>query len=435
MPQLKVVESWGRTQSSAHSVTRPWFADQIDECLKSDGGEFLARGLGRSYGDVGMNSGGSLIEVTRLDRFLFADWRTGVIRAEAGLSIDDLLRVCVPRGWFLPVAPGTKHVTLGGAVANDVHGKNHEATGTIGRHVLRIGLARSDGARLELSRTANPELFAATIGGLGLTGFIRWIELRLASIRSSYFETEAVAFDSLAGFFELARERADWPYSAAWIDAAATGASLGRGVLFRGRPAADGGLEPHLGPRYRAPSAPLLNAFTLRAFWAFYRARSRPPGVRVAHYEAFLFPLDDIANWNRLYGARGFYQHQSVAPMSAAAGVVEELLRLVAISRETPALAVLKLFGDLPSPGLMSFPMPGATLAIDFPNRGARTLRLLAALADVVRAAGGRLYPAKDATMSAEDFRVAYPQWSKLEAMRDPAFISDFWRRVTQEAA
>ena len=426
-----VVESWGRLRTCAQSISRPWFGDQIGACLISDGTSCLARGLGRSYGDVGSISGGRVIDATRLDRFISADWRNGVIRAESGLSIAELLRVCAPKGWFLPVAPGTKHVTLGGAVANDVHGKNHETAGTIGRHVRRIRLARSDGARLDLSAEQNPELFAATIGGLGLTGFICWIELSLIPIRSCFFETEALPFETLDGFFDLMREAADWPYSAAWVDAAATGRSLGRGILFRGRHAAGGGLEAHKEPRWRAPSAPLLNAVALRALSAAYRARPRAPGVKPAHYEQFLFPLDGVENWNRLYGARGFYQHQSVAPATDAREVIRALLRVTAASGETPGLAVLKLFGDVPSPGLLSFPMPGATLAIDFPNRGKRTLQLLKDLAAIARSAGGRLYPAKDATMSVSDFHACFPRWRELEALRDPGFGSDFWRRVT----
>lgn len=435
MPESETIEAWGRVKSSRHTVTGPWFLDQAAACCARRAEPVLARGLGRSYGDVAMNCGGRSINTTRLDSFLYADWREGVIRVEAGLSIDDLLRVCVPKGWFPPVTPGTKFVTLGGAVANDVHGKNHETAGAIGRHVLRIGLARSCGRSLELTPSQNPELFSATIGGLGLTGIMLWIELRLMPIRSSYFETETLAFDSLDSFFELAQEGGDWPYSAAWIDAAARGKSIGRGLLFRGRHAAEGGLHTHPAPRWRVPNdAPLFNALTLRLFNAYFRKRSRPSGVRLQHYAPFLYPLDRLANWNRLYGARGFFQHQSVAPLLNARDTIRELLRLTAKSGETPALIVLKLFGDLPSPGLLSFPMRGATLAIDLPNRGERTLRLLDALTNVVGGANGRIYPAKDATMSPSAFRAAFPHWRRLEALRDPAIMSDFWKRVTREA-
>ncbi len=222
--------------------------------------------------------------------------------------------------------------------------------------------------------------------------------------------------------------------STVWRRASATG----RGFFIRGRHAESGGLTVHRAPRlgvpFDAPGA-LLNAHTIAWFNAAYRRRPRALGARTVHYDPFFFPLDAIAHWNRLYGRRGFFQHQSVVPMAAAADTMRKLLELTATAGEGSFLVVLKLFGDKPSPGLLSFPMPGATLALDFPNKGESTRRLLDRMAEAVIAAGGRLYPAKDATMSGDAFRAGYPQWRKLEAQRDPAMMSDFWRRVTGQAA
>ena len=385
----------------------------------------------------GFNGNGRLIVTDLLDRFISFDRARGIVRAEAGLSLDRLLRIVVPHGWFLPVTPGTKFVTLGGAVANDVHGKNHEAAGALGRYVRAIGLARSSEQVLTLSPDENADLFAATIGGLGLTGIMLWVELELEPIRSSFVETETLALDDLDAFFRVAQESRDWPYTVAWVDCLATGAAAGRGLFMRGRHAEEGGLTVHRAPRRAVPfDAPgfLLNAHSIRLFNTAVRRRPWVLGHKRVHYDPFFYPLDGVTGWNKLYGKRGFFQHQSVVPMAAAPDALRKLLALTAEFGEGSFLMVLKLFGDKPSPGLLSFPMPGATLALDFPNKGESTRRLLDRMAEVVMQAGGRLYPAKDATMSGDAFRAGYPDWGKLEAQRDPAIMSDFWRRVTAQA-
>lgn len=435
---MQQVSSWGRLRRVPHDVVRPAFLDEMRAAATAEGGARLCFGLGRSYGDVCLNEGGRVIVTDRLDRIMVFDRARGVLRAEAGLTLDRLLRVVVPHGWFPPVVPGTKFVTLGGAVANDVHGKNHEDAGTFGAHVNAIGLARSSGEVLTLSPEDNTELFAATIGGLGLTGAILWVELQLTAIRSAMFDSETLVIDDLAGFFRVAEDSRDWPYTVAWIDCLAKGNAAGRGLFTRGRSAEAGGLEVHKPPRLAAPfDAPgfLLNAHTIGAFNAAWRRRPFVLGAKRVHYDPFLFPLDHVAGWNRLYGRRGFFQHQSAVPTAGAFDTVRKLLELTAEFGEGSFLVVLKLFGDEPSPGVLSFPLPGATLALDFPNKGESTRRLLDRMADVVLAAGGRLYPAKDATMSPAAFRAGYPDWRKVEAQRDPNMMSDFWRRVTAEAA
>src|ERR1043166_3991967 len=225
--------AWGRLEPREHVVLPASFVDEMIDALRpNDKRPLLCRGLGRSYGDVGFNTDGYLLDITRADHFLSADWETGLVRAQAGMSLDALLRVCVPRGWFLPVSPGTKFVTLGGAVANDVHGKNHENAGTIGCHVRRIGLARSAGEMLELSSDA--PLFSATIGGLGLTGVMVWVELQLIRVRTAMMEVETLAMADLEHFFRLSSESAHWPYTVSWVDSSARG-ELGRGLFIRGR--------------------------------------------------------------------------------------------------------------------------------------------------------------------------------------------------------
>ena len=432
------VTSWGRAVVAEQRVYEPAFADEVPALLRRNGLS-IGYGLGRSYGDICLNDGGSLIRMHRLDRILNADWERGIIRAEAGLSLDALLRVTVPKGWFLPVTPGTKFVTLGGAVANDVHGKNHEAAGTFGCHVRALGLLRSTGELLELAPDRAAEMFSVTLGGFGLTGLILWVELKLAPITSAWFETETSRIRNLDDFFDQASPNQLWPYTVAWVDCLARGSSLGRGLFTRGRHADNGDLSVHRQRSFaRIPfdapgqmlSAPILGALNL-----LYARRPGVEGERKVHYDSFLYPLDAIQNWNRLYGRPGFFQHQSVVPLKTAPQALPKLLELLSVFRQGSFLVVLKMLGNLQSPGLMSFPMEGATFAIDLPNRGPRTRDLLTRMAEVVMNAGGRLYPAKDATMSGEVFRAGFPQWRELEAHRDPALMSNFWRRVTREAA
>ena len=431
--------SWGRVVRAEHAVAKPRFPDELAGCFGADRSDepILAVGLRRSYGDSGLNAGKRVIDMTGLDRFVAFDAGAGRLRADAGLSIDDLLRVIVPKGWFLPTTPGTRFVTLGGAVANDVHGKNHHRSGSFGCSVTGIGLRRSDGSQQWL-RPGEP-LFQATVGGLGLTGVITDVELNLSPIASAFLDVERVAFRDIADFFRIATEStARFEHTVAWIDCANTDKALGRGVLQRASWRTDGDLAPH---RARSrPAIPFdlpagaLNQVTLRLFNHFYhRLQSRGRRVRRLHYAPFFYPLDSLRLWNRLYGAAGFYQYQCVIPPDAQEPALEQLIGIIARSGAGSFLAVLKTFGTRQSGGLLSFPREGATLALDFANHGAATLTLLAALDDVVLKAGGRLYPAKDGRMPAHMFQASYPNWKRLEAVKDPAISSDFWRRVTQQ--
>ncbi len=431
--------SWGRYPAHQQTPLACAWRGEIASALKqmaSTHGSTLPFGNGRSYGDSCLAVSGHVLHTRPLNRFIKADWDTGVLVAEAGVSLDELLNLTLPRGWFLPVTPGTKYVTLGGALANDVHGKNHHGKGTFGRHVRCFGLVRSDMAALTCSATENAELFAATIGGLGLTGVIEWVELQLVPIRSSVIDATHIRFDSLDEFFTLSNELDHaHEYSVAWIDCLAKGRSTGRGVYMVGDHAVEGGLRYDTRPKLNVPATPpisAINKLSLRLFNTSYFYGHRPGRHRQQiGYEPFFYPLDRILNWNRIYGPRGFQQYQCVIPEQNSASAIKELLGAIAAEQSGSFLAVLKRFGDIPSPGLLSFPMPGVTLALDFPQQGQATEKLFSRLDDIVRMSGGRLYPAKDAHMRSEDFRDWYPAWSRVEVLRDPALTSLFWQRVT----
>jgi FAD/FMN-containing dehydrogenase len=434
---MRSLESWGRYPKASHTVRRlAWSSDQLPS---NEGSKVLPHGLGRSYGDSCLNDGGILLLTTSLNHLLAFDEKNGFIRCEAGLSFDDVLRFTVPRGWFLPVTPGTKFVTVGGAIANDVHGKNHHRAGTFGCHVTQFELLRSTGERLLCSLEKNSEWFRATIGGLGLTGLITWAEFRLKRIGNALIETEAVKCRSLDEFFKISQESdRSFEYTVSWQDCMAKGQSLGRGIFMRGNHAGGqlGGLQPHGSPRLRIPcDFPnfALNRLTITAFNTFYykRLRSRLRRWQM-HYNPFFYPLDAMVQWNRVYGRRGFFQYQFVVPFASDRSAIQEIFSRIAASGQGSFLAVLKTFGDVKSPGVLSFPRPGVTLALDFPNNGVETLKLLDDLDRIVLEAGGRVYPAKDARMSAKAFTSSYPAWKDFAKYIDPAFSSSFWRRVTR---
>lgn len=400
-------------------------------------GSTLAFGAGRSYGDSCLAASDHVLHSRALDRFISADWAAGVLTAEAGVSLEAVLSLAVPHGWFLPVTPGTKYATLGGAIANDVHGKNHHRRGTFGCHVRRFGLLRSDTGRITCSADENGEFFAATIGGLGLTGIIEWAEVQLVPIRSSRIVSLLQRFVDLDEFFELSDELdAKHEFCVSWIDCVAEGRATGRGVFVAGDFAEEGPLAAEGKRKLTVPFTPpvsLINGLSLRAFNELYWRKA--PALRqtvLSGYDAFFYPLDAIQNWNRIYGPKGFQQYQALIPEAEARGGIRELLAAIARSKTGSFLAVLKRCGHVRSPGLLSFPQPGITLALDFPHSGLLSADLFPRLDAIVREAGGRLYPAKDAHMEGEDFRRSYPDWPQVEALRDPALMSRFWQRVMQ---
>lgn len=427
------LHSWGRLPG-APAAAELVFTERMAPLPAADG-SLLPYGNGRSYGDVCLNGGGTLLRMRGLDRFIAFDAESGVLRCEAGVLLADILDTFVPRGWFLPVTPGTRFVTVGGAIANDVHGKNHHGAGTFGCHVLRFELLRSDGSRRVCSPTENAGWFAATVGGLGLTGAITWAEIRLRRIDGPLLAVENSRFAGLDEFFALnAAAEARHEYTVAWIDCLA---ATPRGIFMAGdHLAADAAQDAARSAPKKPLSFPitppvsLVNGLSLRAFNRLYFHKPLPARA-TQHYAPYFYPLDGILHWNRMYGRQGFYQYQCVVP-PAARDALDEMMRAIAASGQGSFLAVLKTFGERSSPGVLSFPMPGITLALDFPNRGAGTLALFARLDAIVTAAGGRLYAAKDARMPGALFRRGYPAFAEFTTYLDPGLASDFWRRIKE---
>lgn len=439
--EAKGIAGWGGTVRADALLARPAHAEVAAAWAGQSPQERLAVGCLRSYGDSCLASGAHLLDMTGLDRLLAFDPRTGLLEAEAGVTMAQIMRFAVPRGFFPATTPGTRRVTLGGAIANDVHGKNHHRAGTFGCSVRSITLARSDRGTLTLSEHENADLFRATIGGLGLTGIVLRATVALVPIPSSSLVVETIPFDGLDEFFGLAAEsEAGFEHTVAWIDAAGRGPAFGRGIFSRANWAQDGVLVPHgEGGGLAVPlELPLsaVNGLSVGAFNRLYFARQKAKaGSAAVPYGPFFHPLDGIGTWNRLYGRRGFHQYQCVIPPPGARDAVAALLDAITRAGAGSVLSVLKTFGDRPSPGLLSFPMPGTTLAVDLPNTGPATLALLSRLDAIVAEANGRLYAAKEARVPAALFRQGYPELDRFAALVDPACTSDLWRRVSAPAA
>jgi FAD/FMN-containing dehydrogenase len=395
----------------------------------------LPFGNGRSYGDSCHNDDGILIDSRARNAVLSFDTYLGVLRAESGVLLHDILNVLSGSGWFLPVLPGTRFVTLGGAIANDIHGKNHEHRGTFGCHVRSFNLARSDRPDVHCSPQDNSELFAATIGGMGLTGIILDAEIQLVRVPSHYVLETRTAFKSMGGFMELANE-SNAEYAVAWVDSLAKGSKFGRGIFIEGEHVPFDGEFSYTTPKLNIPFTPpfpLVSGLPLRLFNSAYNfAKSGQKNSELANPNSFFFPLDAIGKWNRLYGPKGLFQHQCVIPDDGAEQILERLLATAQNAGQGSFLTVLKKFGSVKSAGLMSFPKPGFTLTLDFANRGKATRDLLEELDRIVLSVGGRTNPYKDARMSAKTFQAGFPNWEQLEALRDPAMMSDFWCRATE---
>ncbi|WP_054308430.1 FAD-binding oxidoreductase [Mesorhizobium sp. 1M-11] len=431
-------QSFGRATPPATKVISAADAVALLKSGSARPDSLLAYGNGRSYGDTCQNVSGTLVDMRSLTRVHSFNDETGLLEADAGVLLADIIAYAAPFGFFPPVVPGTQFVTLGGAIANDVHGKNHHRRGTFGCHVEAFTLLRSDGHVLTCSETQNTRLFWATIGGMGLTGLILSATIRLMRVPSLDVLETVTRFGNLAEYFDLA-EAADQAneYAVAWIDQLASGRRLGRGLLFTGNHADHGSHgAPKPGRRFSVPFQPpvtVLNRPFLKMFNTAYRwKKGRASDPHRVGYQGFFFPLDGVRDWNRLYGPTGLYQHQSVVPGEAAREAVPALLAAAKRAGQGSFLTVLKRFGTVRSPGMLSFPRPGYTLTLDFPNRGQKTLALLAELDRIAVTAGGAVNPYKDARMSAETFAASFPDWRRLEAVRDPAFLSSFWARTAQ---
>ncbi len=437
---------WGRFPIVESETHRPERLAELAQLVAS-GGTLLGRGLGRAYGDAALNGAGKTVLFERLNRLLSFDAETGILHCEAGVSLADLLDVFAPRGFLPPVCPGTQFVTIGGAVACDIHGKNHHVDGSLGHHIRELRIVNAQGELVTCSPTQNPELFQATIGGMGLTGLIAEVKLQLRRIGSRYVSVDYDRAPDLDQALQLLGDTdRDYTYSVAWIDCLARGRSLGRSVLMRGNPVAaesapgNGSFKRKRGARvpFDFPAI-ALNPLTIRAFNSLYYRRhpAMSRGV-MTDFAPFFFPLDSIQDWNRIYGKRGFTQYQFLLPRAnGRAGLVRILER--ARHGAGSFLAVLKQFGDAPPAGMLSFPRGGYTLALDFPVGRPGLLKLLDDLDEIVIEHGGRVYLAKDARMRADAFAAMYPELPAFLAAKrefDPQnkFTSDLARRLGLEA-
>lgn len=430
---------WGRSSVAHTRVCRPERAREIDAAIADAGADTLiARGAGRSYGDAALNDGGRTLLTQRLDRLLSFDAETGALVAEPGVPFRDLVDLFAPRGFMPPTSPGTAFATVGGAVAADVHGKNHDRHGSFGDHVLWIDLQTADGQVRRISPDNDPELFAATIGGMGLTGIIRAVCFRMLGQATPLVRVRERRIRDLDDFLAaFAQVRDTATFSVGWIDALARGARLGRGILETAE-FAPAGAAPL--PQEKARGVPVdlpafaLNPLSVRAFNALYYRRVPESGrERIVPFRKFLYPLDAIHDWNRIYGKSGFYQFQCVIPEANARGALATLLSDIGRAGSASFLAVLKTLGR-EGRGHLSFPMRGYTLALDFPRRAA-TEELIRRLEAITLSNGGRVYLAKDALLSPESLRLMYPKVDQFEAVLarvDPQgrFASDMARRL-----
>lgn len=419
------LSGWGRYPALDCRVETPRDEEALARLVSR--GSLIARGGGRAYGDSALNPG-LTVSMRRFSRFVDFDPATGFLTAEAGVSLAEIIAAFLPRGWFPTVTPGTKHATLGGLIAADVHGKNHHVAGSFGAHVGWLDLMTAEGQVLRASPEENAGLFAATVGGMGLTGVILRASVRLVPVESAWIRQETVAAPDLDAAMEAFEASAAWPYSVAWIDCLARGPSLGRSIVHRGAHARLADLDAgRLAYPFRVPgrtraTVPLdlpswaLNGTAMRAFNAAYYARgARSAGTSLVDWDRFFYPLDAIGDWNRVYGARGFVQFQCVIPEERARAGLAALLRAVSESGRGSFLAVLKQFGAQES--AFSFPRAGWTLALDFPaTPGA--LGLVDRLDRIALDHGGRFYLAKDARMRRETFAASEPRAEAFTALR-----------------
>ncbi len=448
--QMKLT-GWGRYPIADTEVYRPEKIAELAAVVAGNSQSLIARGAGRAYGDAAINDRNRVVDLQRLNRMLAFDDHSGILRCEAGVTLAEVIEVFLPRGFFPPVTPGTRFVTLGGSIAADVHGKNHHRDSSLANHVLSLDIMLASGEVRRCSREQEPDLFWATIGGMGLTGVILEVELRLRRVESAWIDGEVMRVNDIDDAIETF-ERADreYQYSVAWIDCATGGRSLGRSIINLGNFATPNALDPkrraapfRIRPRIRA-AVPFdlpefaLNSLTVRAFNTVYYAIH--PGREkhtLVDYDHFFYPLDSIRDWTRIYGRRGFVQYQCVWPSEESRAGLIETLEAIAQSGRGSFLTTLKKFGS--QGGILSFPIPGYTLAIDFWVEP-ELFPFLDRLDEMVLKRGGRVYLAKDARMRPEVFRAMYPdlpRWQAIKAGIDPnyRFSSSLSRRLCMERA
>lgn len=422
--------SWGRLYQSevdAHMLPRKLNL-QLDK-------KYLAIGSCRSYGDVCLATDQAIIKTNHFAYLSDFDENTGVLTCEAGVMLKQIQDVFLPRGWILPVTPGTQLITVGGAIANDIHGKNHHIKGSFGHHLLGLELMHSEQGLLWCTKDQHTDLFYATIGGVGLTGIIVKAQIQLVRVPSEYVKVEYLPFRGIEEFMALTHEsNAQWEYTVSWIDCL-SGKNV-RGVFMRANHADVSEVgDLQVSPK-KVKSIPIMppisciNLLSLKVFNQLYYQFNKGKQSNYQHFYSFQYPLDGISNWNVLYGKKGFYQYQCVIPWQGAQAAIEALLELIREAQQGSFLVVLKAFGEMKNAGMLSFPMPGITLALDFPNQGDKTLALFRAFDEIVQAHQGRLYLAKDARMDQAFFLAGYPEAQQFEKFRDPKISSDLSKRL-----
>jgi hypothetical protein len=426
----KKVYSWGRTEGQECSLRYP---ASVEEILKhiENGKKVLPFGKGKSYGDSCLNKDGQLISLEKISKMLNFDQEKGEIECEAGIILKRIQDLIMPSGWILPVVPGTQFITLGGAISNDVHGKNHLVMGSFGNSIKELSLLRSNGTIKVCSNEKNNELFRATIGGVGLTGFILSAKIKLKAIKSNLLEINYKKFYSYENFEELCNQDPNSEYVVSWLNCR-EGRNF-RGLMKIANHSAsneDIKIKPSL--RLPVPSIRFINRTSKKIFsYIYYQKQKQLVNLKqIDNYTNFMYPLDRVNNWNKLYGNKGFYQFQCHLPSESSRETFEVILSEINQSGEEPFLAVLKPFGEIRSLGMLSFPKPGVTFSVDFGNNGFITRKLFQKLTDITIDAGGRLYLAKDNMMDLKSFEKSYSSIEDFSKYRDPAISSSLSRRL-----
>ncbi|MCX8064690.1 MAG: FAD-binding oxidoreductase [Candidatus Hydrogenedentes bacterium] len=443
--EKKLLSGWGRYYRQWSYVFRPEGWNALQSVIKDERvPDLIARGLGRSYGDTALNEGGAVVDICRLNRFINWDEEKGILTCEAGVTLKEILDIFLPRGWLPYVCPGTKFITLGGAIANDIHGKNHHCEGTFGKYVVALELITPTGEILTCSRYENSEIFKATIGGIGLTGLIRTATIQLKKVPSAYLHIDIYQCKNFDDLLQTAQEfDKKYPYTVAWVDCLAQKENMGRGIVMGGTFANPNDLpsrlkkHPYLQKHKQEIKVPIdapswaLTPRTVGIFnsWYYDWNKSR---YELQPIEKFFFPLDRILEWNRIYGKRGFIQYQIVFPKDEIKGF-KVLLESLSSSQVASFLAVLKRTGPYRE-GYLSFPLEGYSLALDIPNYPG-TAKLVEDLDFITRRYGGRVYLAKDSLMKPDMFKESYPEWkyfAELKEKLDPdhRFSSSMARRL-----
>ena len=429
---MKNYSNFNNYPKVSHKGIIPFYSsvDKID--FNNCEGYVLPYGLGKSYGDVCLNPDNYLIDCSFMNKFISFSEETGVLEAESGVTLNDILQIFVPKGYFLPVTPGTKFITLGGAIANDVHGKNHHKLGSFGNHILEIEILKTDGQKILCSKEFNYDLFKSTIGGLGLTGIITKAKLKLFKIGSVFLNTEYIKFNSFEEFFEInSYSEQEYEYTVAWVNAS----QIGKGIYIRGNflnENENNEIKLYLKKKLNIPiNLPLINSISINIFnFLNQNKQLKKISKKINYFDKFFYPLDNIYNWNRLYGKNGFLQYQFVIPLENSLSKIKEIFKIIKENNLKSFLSVLKTFGNIKSVGILSFPIQGLTLAIDFKISNYKLFETLDILDKIVLEAGGRIYPAKDCRMKGEVFFSSYNIDQNFLNNIDIKISSGFWRRI-----